>query len=184
MNQGREAKPPNRRQWGLRSLFVGMVCAAVVQQVVGRPWVESQRVHRQDRALAARKAYFIQREEGRLIVVRFEAAAVSDELVAFMLEFPTLEELSTFEYDHIHNLVKGLPATGLTDAGVERLSTLRHLRRLHLHGRGVTDASLERLGELPTLIELECFNTSVTSQGIDSFRARRPDCGVASYEWP
>lgn len=73
-----------------------------------------------------------------------------------------LESLSALT----HLRVLQLNNTNITDAGLSKISSLRELRSLSLVGTPITDASIETFGKLPNLTNLFVFRTALTSAGI------------------
>lgn len=64
-----------------------------------------------------------------------------------------------------------LGETGVTDAGLVHLATMRELRRLQLDRTAVTDDGLSALAPLTRLESLNLFGTSITDTGIDGLKA-------------
>lgn len=71
-----------------------------------------------------------------------------------------------------------LSGTDVGDAGVKELLALQRLRRLNLASTGVTDAGLEDLAKLAGLKEVELFGNRTTLEGVERFRAARPEVSM------
>lgn len=70
----------------------------------------------------------------------------------------------------------------IDDDATEYLLRMENLAALDLGATGVTDATLDQLKALSSLKELFIGNTETTQQGVESFRAARPDCRVTWWE--
>ena len=86
-----------------------------------------------------------------------EGVPVTDAGVLYLLDLPALASLD-------------LSWTGVGDAGVARLGTMRGLRELVLAGSRVTDAGLRHLTSLPGLTYLDLSNTAVSDAGLRALR--------------
>jgi len=70
--------------------------------------------------------------------------------------------------------------TPLNDSDLEVFAGFTKLETLHLHcsSAGITDAGLEHFVNLPSLTHLTLINTSITQEGVEAFREKRPDVEV------
>ena len=69
--------------------------------------------------------------------------------------------------------------TALTDVGITvLLSRTLDVETVNLVSSGATDGVFTVLGKLPRLQRVYVFDTQVTAQGIDRFRAARPGVDV------
>jgi hypothetical protein len=68
--------------------------------------------------------------------------------------------------------------SGIEDEHVQAISTLKRLESLDLSENMLTDRCLEYVARLPKLKKLFLFEEAITAEGIDAFRALRPDCEV------
>lgn len=84
----------------------------------------------------------------------FSELPITDSTLGHLDEFPDLRSL------HIVNC----PA--INDAGLQRLQSLKRLRRLDLRGSSITDSGLANLSELTELRELSLARTSVSDAGL------------------
>jgi hypothetical protein len=71
-----------------------------------------------------------------------------------------------------------LDGTGVTDAGLTKLMTLKALRTLDLSDTKITDFGLARLAELKELRELLVCGTAVTEDGIAELKKALPNLAV------
>lgn len=60
--------------------------------------------------------------------------------------------------------------SAISDAGIERLTSLDRLQELSLGGRSITDASLPFLVRLRSLQSLSLQDTKVTREGMNGLR--------------
>jgi hypothetical protein len=76
-----------------------------------------------------------------------------------------------------------LDNTGLTDIGIIAvLSRTLEAESVNLVSTGATDTVFAMLAKLPNLKRAYVFDTKVTAQGIDEFRARRPGVQIVVGE--
>ena len=69
--------------------------------------------------------------------------------------------------------------TNITDAGLEHVKGLKHLRYLNLHWqKKVTDAGLEHLKGLESLQHLDLRGTKVTDGGVENLQRALPNCKI------
>ena len=66
----------------------------------------------------------------------------------------------------------------VTDAGLEHLKGLTHLKILYLADTQVTDAGLEHLKGLTKLQLLWLFGTKVTVEGVEKLQQALPNCKI------
>jgi hypothetical protein len=71
-----------------------------------------------------------------------------------------------------------LAETAVTDAYLEQLKRLPHLRQLYLDRTQVTDAGLEHLTRLTRLQALSLADTKVTDQGVNKLQQALPNCKI------
>jgi len=71
-----------------------------------------------------------------------------------------------------------LDRSQITDSAVESLSTLKHLRSLHLRGTAVTDAGLKFLEPHTGLQSLNLENTDVSESGVETLQETLPNCRI------
>jgi Leucine-rich repeat (LRR) protein len=69
-------------------------------------------------------------------------------------------------------------AAKLGDSAAPAIAGLEQLRILDLTGVEITDQGLLELAELPALEKLIIPESKVTQEGVDAFRARKPNCHV------
>ena len=70
-------------------------------------------------------------------------------------------------------------STGVTDAGLKELATLKNLTTLDLSNTGVTDAGLKELAPLKNLTTLNLGGfTRVTDEGIKELQKALPKCKI------
>jgi hypothetical protein len=62
----------------------------------------------------------------------------------------------------------------ITDAGVQHLRNLKHLKSISLHGARITDKSLEVFAGLPHLEELSVRSTEISDAGAEELQKLRP----------
>ena len=92
----------------------------------------------------------------------FARASVSD---AGMMQMPSMPFVRSVRVDN----------TALTDVGITvLLSRTLEVETVNLVSSGATDAVFTVLGKLPRLQRVYVFDTQVTAQGIDRFRATHP----------
>ena len=85
-----------------------------------------------------------------------------------------LEMVAGFE--HLARL--RLELNPVTDAGIGRLTALGELETLNLYGAEVTDGVFAALAGLERLERVYLWGSGVSADGIDAFRAQRPDITV------
>lgn len=73
-----------------------------------------------------------------------------------------------------------LSQTRLTDAAAESLAEMVQLQGLYLSETEVSDLTLRVLENLPALKRLDVETTQCTREGVEAFRAARPDVEVTS----
>ncbi len=103
---------------------------------------------------------------GRLPSLRsFRYANATDGTLAAFAGLPHLEDLELW-------------AGEVTDEGIQHLLNIQSLQKLALRGSRVSDAGLLELTNLPLLklLDLRYATGAITPQGIEAFRAQKPDC--------
>ena len=96
----------------------------------------------------------------------FARASVSD---AGMMQMPSMPFVRSVRVDN----------TALTDVGITvLLSRTLEVETVNLVSSGATDGVFTVLGKLPRLQRVYVFNTQVTAQGIDRFRATHPGVDI------
>ena len=96
----------------------------------------------------------------------FARASVSD---AGMMQMPSMPFVRSVRVDN----------TALTDVGITvLLSRTLDVETVNLVSSGATDGVFTVLGKLPRLQRVYVFNTQVTAQGIDRFRATHPGVDI------
>ncbi|NBQ14250.1 MAG: hypothetical protein EBU31_06480 [Proteobacteria bacterium] len=99
---------------------------------------------------------------GRIEELSLARSAVTD---AAMMQMPAMPVARSVRLDN----------TGLTDIGIIAvLSRTLEAESVNLVSTGATDAVFAMLAKLPNLKRAYVFDTKITAQGIDEFRARRP----------
>ena len=71
-----------------------------------------------------------------------------------------------------------LSSTGVTDAGLIELQSMKRLRVLGLARTGITDAALKHLAAIKSLREVFIFPTKVTDGAVDELKAALPGVRV------
>ena len=71
-----------------------------------------------------------------------------------------------------------LSSTGVTDAGLIDLQSMKRLRVLGLARTGITDAGLKHLAAIKSLREVYFFPTKVTDGAVDELKAALPGVRV------
>ena len=71
-----------------------------------------------------------------------------------------------------------LSSTGVTDAGLIELQSMKRLRVLGLARTGITDAALKHLAPIKSLREIFIFPTKVTDGAVDELKAALPGVRV------
>ena len=71
-----------------------------------------------------------------------------------------------------------LSSTGVTDAGLIDLQSMKRLRVLGLARTGITDAGLKHLAAIKSLREIYFFPTKVTDGAVDGLKAALPGVRV------
>ena len=71
-----------------------------------------------------------------------------------------------------------LSSTGVTDAGLIDLQSMKRLRVLGLARTGITDAGLKHLASIKSLREVYFFPTKVTDGAVDDLKAALPGVRV------
>ena len=71
-----------------------------------------------------------------------------------------------------------LSFSGMTDAGLKELASLKQLTSLYLGGTQVTDAGLKELAPLKQLTYLELGSTKVTGAGVKELEKALPRCRI------
>ena len=71
-----------------------------------------------------------------------------------------------------------LSSTGVTDAGLINLQSMKRLRVLGLARTGITDAGLKHLAAIKSLREVYIFPTKVTDGAVDELKAALPGVRV------
>ena len=71
-----------------------------------------------------------------------------------------------------------LSSTGVTDAGLIDLQSMKRLRVLGLARTGITDAGLKHLAAIKSLREIYFFPTKVTDGAVDGLKAALPGVQV------
>ena len=119
---------------------------------------------------------------------------VTDEQLAHVAAIPGLVELNLAHCDALTDdglqALSTLPAlerlhlecTAIGDAGLAHLRWLRELRYLNLYGSAVTDAGLSSLTRLRNLQRLFVWQTAVTPAGVERLRERNPSLSVV-FGW-
>jgi hypothetical protein len=87
---------------------------------------------------------------------------VTDDVLVHLRQFPSLR-------------VVDLPNKRMvTDAGLEPLNALRHLRRLQMGHPAITDAGLDHLKDLAELEELNVRGTGISRAALVRLKQRLP----------
>jgi len=117
-----------------------------------------------------------QLDAGQLDVLRTAAGSVVDlDLRASGLDDAALDGFAAF----LALEALQLSRNALSDAGVQRLSTLPRLRVLNVYGNAaITDASIEPLAQIANLKTLYVWGTGISADGVDRLRELRPDLDV------
>jgi len=84
------------------------------------------------------------------------------------------------------NIVAGLSSlrrlnlefTSITDRGIQTLSSLTELRYLNMVGTKITDQGMGHLSELKKLKDLFVYQTDVTADAIETFKAAKPGVNI------
>jgi len=71
-----------------------------------------------------------------------------------------------------------LSSTGVTDAGLIELQSMKRLRVLGLARTGITDAALKHLAAIKSLREVYFFPTKVTDGAVDELKSALPGVRV------
>ncbi len=79
---------------------------------------------------------------------------------------------------HLETLM--LTHTEVTDAGLANVAALTRLRRLSLASTEISDAGLTHLAGLTQLDELYLYDTQVTAEGVAKLRQSLPNCRIES----
>ena len=107
---------------------------------------------------------------GRIEELSLARSAVTD---AAMMQMPSMPVARSVRLDN----------TGLTDIGIIAvLSRTLEAESVNLVSTGATDAVFAMLAKLPSLKRAYVFDTKVTAQGIDEFRAKRPGVQIVVGE--
>jgi uncharacterized membrane protein len=101
----------------------------------------------------------------RLVWLNLAGTGVTDATAVRLAGLPRLERLH-------------LERTAITDAGVDALRPLEHLRYLNLYATGVTDGCLASLAAMPALEEVFLWGSGVSERGADLLRRARPGLKV------
>jgi internalin A len=101
---------------------------------------------------------------------------VGDEGLSHILRLPNLEEL-LLQSDAVARDAH-VPATEITDRGIESLITLPRLKTFILWDCNVTDRGIEGFAELRSLSKLSLFRTRVTEDGVRRLQLARPDLQI------
>jgi hypothetical protein len=68
--------------------------------------------------------------------------------------------------------------SSVTNAGIENIARLKHLRGLRIGSPQVSDAAIGHLSSIRSLDHLNLLGTSVTQDGIRRLRAALPHCDI------
>jgi len=79
---------------------------------------------------------------------------------------------------HLHLQTLWLTKTGVTDAGLVDLRSLRQLRVLGLARTGITDAGLKHLAAIKSLREIWIYPTKVSEAAVDELKTALPGVRV------
>ena len=107
---------------------------------------------------------------GRIEELSLARSAVTDDA---MMQMPSMPVARSVRLDN----------TGLTDIGIIAvLSRTLEAESVNLVSTGATDAVFAMLAKLPSLKRAYVFDTKITAQGIDEFRAKRPGVQIVVGE--
>jgi hypothetical protein len=171
-------KPPRRWfQYSLRTLLLLMLMFGT-----GLGWfaheVRQTRAHREAVELAdhARMAA----EHARMEAERESAVAERAADAAMMAAQKAAAEMAESKIQTLGGRVTGLDlsSTKVTDAELEHLKGLTHLRTLNLGSTSITDAGLAHLKSLTKLTELDLSSTKVTDVGVAELKKALPKVAI------
>ena len=105
--------------------------------------------------------------DGWVVDVRLEDhPRFDDKAIDHVVQFKRLHSLS----------VRG---SSITDAGFEKMQSLKHLKRLWMGYTEITDRGLGYLEKIPSLRQIWAWNADkVTEKGLDSLRRAVPDLAI------
>ncbi len=156
------------RQFGLRTLLLVCFLAAVAFGLVRWHMDGIHRQHAAVKVLLEKNASVQWYTSGpqwlrdwvgdyyftEVIMVHLQQRGVHDDDLLVLEDLPAIERL----------YLPGNPK--ITDAGLDHLRGLKHLRRLSLWGTGITDQGLAKLSHLKELEALDIKDTQVTQTGL------------------
>lgn len=90
------------------------------------------------------------------------------ELAHLQLRGPPIDDRHCSALQNSYSLWSlGLDDTSITDAGIESIGRLKHLRSLSLTGARISDRALEVLARLPAIESLSLDDTDITDAGLE-----------------